>query len=260
VPQGSQRTPGARLGCRRTHHVLGGSGTGAVPQITARFQSPPVKPCVRFSRTRLTDVLHRRHSAFPGPEGPGRDDDPIEADQTHMVRRQQNLGHPPFPCPAAVAPFGQPQREPGRPADARTGCALEPTRPQPAHTAVSARGHAHNHTTSHHRAARPARSTHLPGAATAHPDHDQHTVKHDRRASKDAQTEAMSITKNGPEPELTLQTSVPISWDRRPYLWVDLTQAGCLACQACGERDPPTFGPLAAEVGVLDHTIRLMTR
>ena len=44
---------------------LGGSGTGAVPLVAARFQSPPVKPCVRFSRTRLTDVLHRRHSAFP---------------------------------------------------------------------------------------------------------------------------------------------------------------------------------------------------
>jgi hypothetical protein len=24
-----------------------------------RFQRPPVEPCVRFSRTRLTDVLHR---------------------------------------------------------------------------------------------------------------------------------------------------------------------------------------------------------
>jgi len=27
-----------------------------------RFQLPPVEPCVRFSRTRLTDVLHRRCS------------------------------------------------------------------------------------------------------------------------------------------------------------------------------------------------------
>jgi hypothetical protein len=25
-----------------------------------RFQPPPVDPCMRFSRTRLTDVLHRR--------------------------------------------------------------------------------------------------------------------------------------------------------------------------------------------------------
>jgi hypothetical protein len=28
-----------------------------------RFQLPPVEPCVRFSRTRLTDALHRRCSA-----------------------------------------------------------------------------------------------------------------------------------------------------------------------------------------------------
>jgi hypothetical protein len=33
--------------------------------LAARFQSPPVKPGMRFSRTRLTDVLHRRCSAFP---------------------------------------------------------------------------------------------------------------------------------------------------------------------------------------------------
>jgi hypothetical protein len=30
-----------------------------------RFQLPPVKPCMRFSRTRLTDAVHRRHSASP---------------------------------------------------------------------------------------------------------------------------------------------------------------------------------------------------
>jgi hypothetical protein len=29
------------------------------------FPVPPVKPCVRFSRTRLTDAVHRRHSVFP---------------------------------------------------------------------------------------------------------------------------------------------------------------------------------------------------
>jgi hypothetical protein len=46
-------------------HDLGGSGAGAVPLVVVRFQPPPIKPCVRFSRTRLTDVLHRRRSAFP---------------------------------------------------------------------------------------------------------------------------------------------------------------------------------------------------
>ena len=36
-----------------------------------RFQPPPVKPCMRFSRTRLTDVLHRRHSTFQARKGLG---------------------------------------------------------------------------------------------------------------------------------------------------------------------------------------------
>ena len=42
------------------------------PQCPAgllRFQRPPVEPCVRFSRTRLTDVVHRRHSVFPARAG-----------------------------------------------------------------------------------------------------------------------------------------------------------------------------------------------
>jgi hypothetical protein len=35
-----------------------------------RFQSPPVEACVRFSRTRLTDALHRRCSISPArPDG-----------------------------------------------------------------------------------------------------------------------------------------------------------------------------------------------
>ena len=31
--------------------------------VAFRFQPPPVEPCMRFSRTRLTDVLHLRCSA-----------------------------------------------------------------------------------------------------------------------------------------------------------------------------------------------------
>jgi hypothetical protein len=31
--------------------------------IGAGLLPPPIEPCMRFSRTRLTDVLHRRHSA-----------------------------------------------------------------------------------------------------------------------------------------------------------------------------------------------------
>jgi Transposase DDE domain group 1 len=34
-----------------------------------RFQLPPVEPCMRFSRTRLTDVVHRRHSVCPARPG-----------------------------------------------------------------------------------------------------------------------------------------------------------------------------------------------
>ena len=30
-----------------------------------RFQLPPVKPCMRFSRTRLTDAVHRLAFGFP---------------------------------------------------------------------------------------------------------------------------------------------------------------------------------------------------
>lgn len=42
-----------------------GSGTGAVTPWCSVFQPPPVEPCMRFSRTRLTDVVHRRHSVSP---------------------------------------------------------------------------------------------------------------------------------------------------------------------------------------------------
>jgi hypothetical protein len=36
-----------------------------------RFQLPPVKPCMRFSRTRLTDVLHRMAFGFQVRKGLG---------------------------------------------------------------------------------------------------------------------------------------------------------------------------------------------
>src|ERR1700757_3574905 len=43
---------------------------------------------MRFSRTRLTDVLHRRHSARPAPwpVGSWRDDGSVEGDQPEAVR------------------------------------------------------------------------------------------------------------------------------------------------------------------------------
>jgi len=30
--------------------------------VASRFQPPPIEPCMRFSRTRLTDIFHRRCS------------------------------------------------------------------------------------------------------------------------------------------------------------------------------------------------------
>jgi hypothetical protein len=41
----------------------------ALARSLFRFQLPPVKPCMRFSRTRLTDAVHRRHSAPPARPG-----------------------------------------------------------------------------------------------------------------------------------------------------------------------------------------------
>src|SRR3954452_6430779 len=48
------RSPPVPLGARR---VGGWRGDASA----FRFQPPPVEPCMRFSRTRLTDVVHRRH-------------------------------------------------------------------------------------------------------------------------------------------------------------------------------------------------------
>jgi hypothetical protein len=52
------------------------------------FPLAPIDPCVRFSRTRLADVLHRRHSATPVPwlVGARRDDDSVEVDQAQVIR------------------------------------------------------------------------------------------------------------------------------------------------------------------------------
>src|SRR5215472_14119347 len=54
---------------------------------------------MRFSRTRLTDVLHRVDSAFspPGPEGPGRDDGSVEDDQAQVVWGEEHLFDAPSP-------------------------------------------------------------------------------------------------------------------------------------------------------------------
>ena len=41
---------------------LVGSGADACDAGAFPFQPPPIEPCMRFSRTRLTDALHRRCS------------------------------------------------------------------------------------------------------------------------------------------------------------------------------------------------------
>jgi hypothetical protein len=45
-----------------TRRAGGGLGEGLARWRLLRFQPLPVEPCMRFSRTRLTDVLHRRCS------------------------------------------------------------------------------------------------------------------------------------------------------------------------------------------------------
>lgn len=47
-----------------------------------------LEPCMRFSRTRLTDVLHRRHSAplTPRPVESWRGDGSVEGDQSEAIR------------------------------------------------------------------------------------------------------------------------------------------------------------------------------
>jgi hypothetical protein len=51
-----------------------------------RFQSPPVEPCVRFSRTRLTKVVHRQHSTFAARTGKAWGiDSPLKTDQTELI-------------------------------------------------------------------------------------------------------------------------------------------------------------------------------
>src|SRR3954466_9197595 len=62
-------TPATELGSHDQRSRRVGGWRGAVGAV--RFQPPPVKPCMRFSRTRLTDVLHRRRSAFQAQNGLG---------------------------------------------------------------------------------------------------------------------------------------------------------------------------------------------
>ncbi len=61
--------------CRPGCHVSRGFPPGAQPVTIGHSRSVSsarlIEPCMRFSRTRLTDVVHRRHSAVPRQSLPG---------------------------------------------------------------------------------------------------------------------------------------------------------------------------------------------
>jgi hypothetical protein len=63
------RWRGGVLSCRPGCHVSRGFPPGAHPVTIGHSRSVSsarlIEPCMRFSRTRLTDIVHRRHSAFP---------------------------------------------------------------------------------------------------------------------------------------------------------------------------------------------------
>src|SRR5947209_19226536 len=67
---------------------------------------------MRFSRTRLSDVLHRRHSASrpPRPVGSWRDDGSVEVDQPEAVRGLAGNRPPAIP-PAALVALGHEPRK-----------------------------------------------------------------------------------------------------------------------------------------------------
>src|SRR3984885_11665736 len=88
-------------------------GVARRARLTPGSPSPPIDPCMRFSRTRLADVLHRRHSAcpVPRPEGSRRDDDSVEVDQPETVRGLAG-NDPPAEPPVTLMPVGDKYRQP----------------------------------------------------------------------------------------------------------------------------------------------------
>ena len=70
-----------------------GCPTSVALAMPLRFQLPPVEPCMRFSRTRLTDVVHRRHSVSPAR--PGRAGERRRFRQGRSVRGGSVIGRKP---------------------------------------------------------------------------------------------------------------------------------------------------------------------
>jgi acyl-CoA synthetase (AMP-forming)/AMP-acid ligase II len=82
VPRPGERVDPAELTrflVDRLPYFMGWVGGWRGDAVAFRFQPPPVEPCMRFSRTRLTDVLHRRCStgARQGRLGLGAMTDPL---------------------------------------------------------------------------------------------------------------------------------------------------------------------------------------
>ncbi len=81
-----------RVGGRRQRRAAVPTG-----QVSSRRH---LEPCMRFSRTRLSDVLHRRHSAAPVGVGLGR---PVErplqfSDSVLLGGRSHRWHSPALPC------------------------------------------------------------------------------------------------------------------------------------------------------------------
>ena len=101
------QAPGRHAHYHRRERQVGGSGTGAVPPGRGPF---PV-PARQTVHAVLPHTAYRRSSpaafgpllATPVPEGSGRNDGSIEADQAHLVGRQEQLFQSPSPGSSTVA-------------------------------------------------------------------------------------------------------------------------------------------------------------
>src|SRR5215213_9392662 len=106
--------PGRRAGGNPTSSQMGRVGDWCGPVGHGPF---PV-PARQTVRAVLPHTAYRRFSpavfglAAPVPEGSGRNDGSIEADQAHPVGRQEQLFEAPSPGSSPVALLGQPDREP----------------------------------------------------------------------------------------------------------------------------------------------------
>jgi hypothetical protein len=101
---------GGRVGGRRRGRT--GLPTGLVSS------GRRIEPCMRFSRTRLSDVLDRWHSASraPRPVGSWRDDGSLEVDQPEPVGRLVDDNHQPVAPVALVATTNRASDQRTRPA------------------------------------------------------------------------------------------------------------------------------------------------